>query len=140
VVQVKKKRLISNKAIVVVKLTAACMAFFSYCVFFFGNKDFFLADLRSARVVFPIVFILGIVFLVGYIANMVGRIENKTLWKSDRLYILYQIVFTAMLVGIVCRCFLENLTVPRLAVVILVISGIATLCIPQVKDNDNSEF
>jgi uncharacterized membrane protein SpoIIM required for sporulation len=71
---------------------------------------------------------------------MIGRFESKTLWQTDRYYILYQFVFTAMLMGIVCRSFFAELVVDRLAVITLIAAGIVTLCTPPIVDNDNDEF
>ena len=130
----------TNKWIVIIKLITVCLAFFAYCLFFFDNKDYFIEDFRSVRILFPLIFLSGIAFVVIYISNLVGRIESKTLWRADRLYVLYQLVFTAVMVAVVCRTFFADLVVDRWAVPILVFTGVVTLCTPPIRDNNNDEF
>jgi hypothetical protein len=134
------RKRISNKGIVIMKLTTVCVAFFAYCLFFFDNKDYFIDDFRSVRILFPLIFILGLAFMVGYIAQLVGRIESKTLWRADRLYFVYQVVFTAVLLSIVCRSFFAELQTDKFVVIVLVLAGIVTLCTPPIRDNNNDEF
>jgi len=136
---VTKKR-ISNKAIVLIKLGIACSAFFACCLFIFDNKQYFIDDFQSMRIFFSIAYIIGTLFIIGYISNMMTRFETKTLWRADRLYILYQFIFTTMLVCIVCRSFFAELVVDKTVVIILILSCVANLLIPPIKDNDNKEF
>jgi hypothetical protein len=136
----KRRSIFTNKRIVIWKLVTACLAFFAYCLFFFDNKDYFIEDFRSMRILFPLIFLSGIVFVIVYIANLVGRIESKTIWRADRLYALYQFVFTAVMVAVVCRSFFADLVVDKLAVIILAVTGIMTLCTPPIRDNNNDEF
>jgi hypothetical protein len=135
-----RKYRISNKSIVIAKLITACVAFFAYSLFFFDNKDYFVEDFKSVRILFPLVFITGIVFIIWYIAQLVGRIESKTLWRADRFYFIYQIVFTATMLSIVCRSFFAELRTDKFVVITLILVSIATLCTPPIQDNNNEEF
>jgi hypothetical protein len=140
------KRRISNKAIVNLKLFSACLLLFSCCLFFFQNTKAFEQDLGlndnpiSFNIVFPVIFFAGIFFIVVYMANMLIRLESKTLWKADRLYILYQVVFFAVLVVVILRWFfleMSNFVFPSL---MMIVSGIMTLVTPKIVDNNNDEF
>jgi hypothetical protein len=151
-----KKWRFSNKAIVIIKLTTTCVLFFACCLFFFQNMDIFKADLGletdaevlekiypknvAPNIIYPLIFFSGIVFIITYIANMVARFESKTLWKADRLYILYQFVFLAVVAVVIWRWFLINLSVATWSGVIILLCGIVTLVTPKIVDNNNNEF
>jgi hypothetical protein len=135
-----KRIILTNKWIIRLKLVTVCLSFFAYCLFFFDNKAYFIDDFRSVRIIFPLLFISGILFIVTYISNLVGRKETNTIWRADRLYVLYQLISTALMVAVVCRSFFADLIVDRFAVIILIITGIMTLCTPPIRDNNNDEF
>lgn len=148
-----KKRRISNKTIVILKIISALLLLFACCLYLFMNfgvfkKDFGLnpdAPLGSAQnpwynLVFPVLFLLGISFIVYYIGNMIIRIEAKQLWKADRMFLVYQIVFTGLLLITIWRWFLIDLTNALLPSIAMVVAGILNLFIPRIIDNDNSDF
>jgi hypothetical protein len=136
----KQKYFLSNKAIVYMKLVTACMAFFAYCLFFGDNRDYFIEDFKSVRILFPLIFIIGVAFIVWYIFHLVDQMESELLWQADRFYILYQIIFTVVMLSIICRSFFAELYTDKRVVIVLILSGIATLCTPPIRDNDNDEF
>ena len=148
-----KKRRISNKTIVILKIISALLLLFACCLYLFMNfgvfkKDFGLnpdAPLGSAQnpwynLVFPVLFLLGISFIVYYIGNMIIRIEAKQIWKADRMFLVYQIVFTGLLLITIWRWFLIDLTNALLPSIAMVVAGILNLFIPRIIDNDNSDF
>jgi hypothetical protein len=139
-VEKKQKKRLSNRNIVRLKILTALWAFFAYCLFFFENKNYFIDDFKSLRILFPLIFITGIIFIIWYISNLVNRLESNTLWRADRLYLLYQFVWVVMLVGIICRSFFANLAVGKFTVIVLILVGIVTLCTPPIRDNNNDEF
>lgn len=148
-----KKRRISNKVIVILKIISALGLLFACCLYFFVNfgtfkKDFGLdadAPLGSAQnpwynLLFPILFLLGICFIIYYVGNMIVRVEAKQIWKADRLFVLYQIVFTGLMLITIWRWFLVDLTNAMLPSIIMIIAGIMNLFIPRIVDNNNSDF
>lgn len=148
-----KKFRISNKAIVLMKLVSALGLFFSCCLFFFLNLGIFKRDLGFDKdyplgsaanpwynLVFLIVFLLAICFIVYYITNMVIRFETKQIWKADRLFIVYQIVFTALLIITIWRWFFISISNAMIPSVIMVISGFINLITPRIVDNNNRDF
>ena len=92
------------------------------------------------NILFPIVFIFGVAFIVTYVTNMVIRFESKTVWKADRMYVVYQIVYVAVMAVVIWRWFLVSLTNPLYPSIILIIAGIITLLTPKIVDNNNDEF
>ena len=148
-----KKRRISNKAIVILKIVSALGLLFACCLYFFINfgafkKDFGLdetAPLGSAEnpwynLLFPILFLLGICFVIYYVGNMIVRIEAKQIWKADRLFVLYQVMFTGLMLITIWRWFLIDLTNALIPSVVMIIAGIMNLFIPRIVDNDNNDF
>ena len=137
-----KKRLVGNKAIVIIKISTACLLFFACCLFFFENTGMFLRDLKNFSP-FPIVFFAGLAWVCGYIANLVGKIEDRNLYLADRFDWLYKIIFTITILATVVRSFLfakPYLNVPTVIVTLFVVSGIITLLTPKIIDNNNEEF
>ena len=148
-----KRRRISNKAIVIMKIISALGLLFSCCLYLFMNfgafkKDFGLkssAPLGSAdnpwyHLLFPVLFILGVCFVVYYVGNMIIRVEAKQMWKADHLFILYQIVFTGLLLITIWRWFLVDLSNAMLPSIIMILSGVLNLCTPRIIDNNNQDF
>lgn len=148
-----KRRRISNKTIVILKIIAALCLLFACCLYFFMNFDAFKKDfgfdksapLGSAQnpwwnLAFPFLFFLGICFIVYYVGNMIVRIEAKQIWKADRWFLLYQIVFTGLLVVTIWRWFWLDLTNALLPSIVMIVAGFMNLFIPRIIDNDNSDF
>ena len=148
-----KKRRISNKTIVILKVISALGLLFACCLYFFINFDAFKRDLGldeaaplgSAanpwlNLAFPVLFLLGISFIIYYVGNMIVRIEAKQIWKADRLFLLYQIVFTGLLLITIWRWFWLDLSNAMIPSVVMVVAGIMNLFIPRIIDNDNSDF
>lgn len=140
------KRRISNKAIVIMKIISALGLIFSVCLYLFMNFDAFKVDMGfgpdgvTYRLVFPILLMLGFSFIVYYVGNMIIRVETKKIWKADNMFILYQIVFTGLLLVTIWRWFLVDLTNAKLPSIIMILSGILNLCTPKIVDNDNRDF
>lgn len=148
-----KRRRISNKAIVIMKIISSLGLLFSCCLYLFMNFDAFKTDLGlnsvaplgSAtnpwyRLLFPVLLILGFAFVVYYIGNMIIRVEAKQTWKADNLFVLYQSVFTGLLLITIWRWFLLDLSNAMLPSVIMIISGVLNLCTPKIIDNHNQDF
>lgn len=148
-----KSRRISNRAIVIMKIISALGLLFSCCLYAFMNIDAFKTDLGLNhtqplgspenpwyRLMFPILFILGASFVIYYVGNLIVRVELKQVWKADRLFILYQIVFTGLLLITIWRWFLVDLSNALLPSVIMIVSGILNLFIPKIIDNNNVDF
>ena len=92
------------------------------------------------NLIFPVVFVFGVAFIITYVTNMVVRFESKTVWKADRMYVAYQIVFIAVLAVTIWRWFLVNMSNPLYPSIVMLISGIITLLTPRIIDNNNDEF
>ena len=148
-----KQRRISNKAIVILKIISALGLLFACCLYLFMNfgafkRDFGLdqsAPLGSSQnpwynLLFPILFLLSICFVIYYVGNMIVRIESKQIWKADRLFILYQIVFTGLMLITIWRWFLLDLTNAMLPSIVMIVAGIMNLFIPRIIDNNNNDF
>ncbi|MBR4418637.1 MAG: hypothetical protein IKT33_01385 [Clostridia bacterium] len=148
-----KKRRISNKAIVILKIISAMLMLFACCLYLFMNFGAFKRDLGlntdaplgSAQnpwynLMFPVLFLLSISFVVYYVGNMIIRIETKQIWKADRLFFVYQIVFTGLLLITVWRWFLIDLTNALLPSIVMILAGVMNLFIPRIIDNDNADF
>ena len=146
-------RRISNRAIVIMKIISALGLLFSCCLYLFLNFAAFKADLGLDRtaplgsatnpwyhLVFPVALILGVCFVTYYVGNMIIRIEAKQIWKADNLFVLYQIVFTGLLLITIWRWFLLDLTNAVLPSVLMIISGTLNLCTPKIIDNNNQDF
>jgi len=147
------KRRISNKAIVVLKIISALGLLFACCLYFFVNFNTFKQDLGLNsnaplgspqnpwyNLLFPILFLLGLAFVIYYVGNMIVRIESKQVWKADSLFVLYQIVFTGLMLITIWRWFLINLTNALLPSIVMIIAGIMNLFIPRIIDNNNNDF
>ena len=140
------KRLISNKAIVIMKIISALGLIFSICLYLFMNFGSFKNDLGfgpegvTYRLVFPILLMLGFSFVVYYVGNMIIRVETKQIWKADNMFILYQIVFNGLLLVTIWRWFLLNLSNAMIPSMIMILSGILNLCTPKIVDNNNQDF
>lgn len=148
-----QKRRIPNSVIIAMKLISALGLFFSCCLFLFLNFAIFKRDLGfdadaplgSAanpwyNLIFPVVFVLGLCFIAYYITNMVVRFEIKELWKADRLFIAYQIIFTAILAVTIWRWFFINITNALVPSIIMVVAGLLNLLTPKIIDNNNPDF
>ncbi len=149
----KHRRRISNKAIVIMKIISALGLLFSCCMYLFMNFYAFKNDLglNSAtplgshenpwyHLLFPVVFILGLSFVIYYVGNMIIRVEAKQMWKADHLFIIYQIVFTGLLLVTIWRWFLLDLTNALFPSLVMVLSGGLNLCTPKIIDNNNLDF
>lgn len=149
----KQRRRLPNQAIVIMKIISALGLLFSCCLYLLLNFNAFKNDLGlnnemplgSAsnpwyHVMFPVLFILGVCFIVYYVGNLIVRFETKQIWKADRLFIVYQIVFTGLLVITIWRWFLLDLSNALAPSVIMIISGILNLCTPKIIDNNNLDF
>ena len=147
------KRRISNKAIVIMKIISALGLLFACCLYLFMNSAAFKRDLgldADARLgsagnpwynlLFPILLMLGISFVVYYVGNMILRVQAKQVWKADRLFILYQMVFTGLLLITIWRWFLLDFTNAVFPSVIMIVSGVLNLCTPKIIDNNNQDF
>ena len=124
-----KRRRISNKAIVIMKIISALGLLFSCCLYLFMNFDAFKRDLGldsevplgSAtnpwyHLVFPVLLMVGFAFVVYYVGNMIIRVV--TIW----------------------RWFLLDLSNALFPSVIMIISGTLNLCTPKIIDNNNDDF
>ena len=149
----RKRRRISNQAIVIMKIISALGLLFSCCLYLFMNfgafqKDLGLdsaAPLGSAenpwyQLIFPVLLLLGFAFVIYYVGNMIIRMEAKQMWKADRLFILYQMVFTGLLLITIWRWFLIDLSNALLPSLIMIASGVLNLCTPKIIDNNNEDF
>ena len=83
---------------------------------------------------------LGIAFVVYYVGNMIIRIEAKQIWKADRLFVVYQIVFTGLMLITIWRWFLVDLSNAMLPSIFMIVAGIMNLFIPRIIDNNNNDF
>lgn len=148
-----KQRRISNKAIVIMKIISALGLLFSCCLYLFMNFDSFKQDLglNSAiplgsvenpwyHLIFPVLLMLGFCFIVYYVGNMIIRVEAKQIWKADNFFVLYQIVFTGLLLITIWRWFLLDLSNAVFPSVVMILSGILNLCTPKIIDNNNQDF
>ncbi|MDR0384283.1 MAG: hypothetical protein LBH47_03115 [Christensenellaceae bacterium] len=137
-----RKRIFSNKTIVLIKLVSACILFFGCCLFFFQYFDYFKEDFENfdENILFEFVFFAGLIFIIYYITNMVSKFDDDMLWKADRLYTVYQLAFVAVLLSVLFRCFFVNMTAPNFIAYIMMFSGVVTLLTPQIIDNDNEDF
>ena len=148
-----KRRRISNKAIVIMKIISALGLLFSCCLYLFMNFDAFKRDLGLDReeplgsatnpwyhLIFPVLLMVGFAFVVYYVGNMIIRVEAKQMWKADNLFIVYQIVFTGLLLITIWRWFLLDLSNALFPSVIMIISGTLNLCTPKIIDNNNDDF
>lgn len=149
----KHRRRISNKAIVIMKIVSALGLLFSCCLYLFMNFDAFKNDLglnsitplgSSANpwyhLLFPVLFILGFSFVIYYVGNMIIRVEAKQMWKADRMFLVYQIVFTGLLLITIWRWFLLDLSNAMLPSVLMILAGVLNLCTPKIIDNNNQDF
>ena len=149
----KRRRRISNKAIVIMKIISALGLLFSCCLYLFMNFAAFKSDLglnsktplgSSANpwyhLMFPVLLILGFCFVTYYVGNMIIRVEAKQIWKADHLFILYQVVFTGLLLITIWRWFLLDLSNALFPSVIMIISGTLNLLTPKIIDNNNQDF
>lgn len=149
----KPKKRLPNVVIVILKIVSALSLFFACCLFFFSYPDIFARDfgfdetapLGSAEnpwynLLFPVAFSLGICFIIYYLANMIIRFERKELWRADRLFVTYQIVFIALLLIIIWRWFFINISNAVAPSVIMVIAGLINLLTPKIVDNNNTDF
>jgi len=134
-----KKQLLSNKTIVMIKISAACLLFLGCALFFFIDMKLFLDDFLSVRFAFPVVFFAGLIWVCIHIVNLGGHMDKKTLYHADRFDWLYRLVFIVTVTATVVRSFL-TLRIPWVIIVICIISGLMTLLTPRIVDNNNDEF
>ena len=147
------KRWISNKAIVIMKIISALGLLFSCCLYLFMNFAAFKKDLgldADARLgsadnpwynlFFPVLLMLGFSFVIYYVGNMILRVQAKQMWKADRMFILYQVVFTGLMLITIWRWFLVDFSNAVFPSVIMIISGTLNLCTPKIIDNNNQDF
>jgi len=124
------------------------MMLFACCFFFFANMRMFLNDITSYMAFAPILFLLGVIFVCFYITMLVFYLfEAETVWVADRFDLVYKIVFSLTLMLLIIRSFFGDfmgsgtiLNVPVAIIVISIVSGVMTWCIPKIRDNDNLEF
>ena len=148
-----KRQRISNKAIVIMKIISALGLLFSCCLYVFMNFSSFGDDfgwneakpLGSAQnpwwhLAFPVMFILGCCFVIYYVGNMIIRVEAKQMWKADRMFITYQIVFIGLLIITIWRWFLIDFSNAVFPSVVMVVAGVLNLCTPKIIDNNNLDF
>ena len=148
-----KGRRISNKAIVIMKIISALGLLFSCCLCLFMNFESFKKDLgldATARLgsaenpwyhlLFPVLLLLGFSFVIYYVGNMILRVQANQMWKADRMFILYQVVFTGLLLITIWRWFLLDFSNAVFPSVIMIISGTINLCTPKIIDNNNQDF
>jgi len=147
------KRRISNKAIVILKIISALGLLFSCCLYLFMNFNAFQRDLGLDanaplgsvanpwyHIMFPILLMIGFCFVIYYVGNMIIRVEAKQIWKADNLFLIYQIVFTGLLLITIWRWFLIDLSNALFPSVVMIVSGVLNLCIPKIIDNNNQDF
>jgi hypothetical protein len=143
-----RKRIISNKAIIFIKIAAAALLFFCCSFFFFQNKEMFWNDFKSWRAFFPVFYVLGLILICMYLTLLVSTIESKEHFLGDRYDLAYRVVFTVTLLLIIIRIFFAETifytpigaNLPVMIIVLGVISGAVTWLIPKIKDNDNQDF
>jgi hypothetical protein len=135
-----KKRLLSNRSIVFIKIATACILLLGCALFFFSNMQLFWSDLTSWVFAFPIVFFTGLIWICAYIVHLAGKIDDKNLHHADRFDWLYKLVFTITVVAIVVRTVFIYLFPPWPIVAICIISGVMALLTPRIVDNNNDEF
>ena len=135
------KPIMSNKAIVIMKIVCASIMFFACCLFFFGNIEMFWESLKSFSP-FPFIFVGGSLYISVYLANLVGHIEDKNLYLADRHDKIFKAVFVITIMSMVLQSFLyaSPLTVPVVITVMCILSGVAVLFTPKIIDNNNDEF
>lgn len=149
----KPKKRLPNVVIVILKIISALTMFFACCLFFFSQPDIFARDfgfdanapLGSAEnpwynLFFPVTFILGICFIVYYLTNMIIRFERKELWRADRLFVTYQIVFIAFLIITIWRWFFISISNAVAPSIIMIVAGLINLLTPKIVDNNNTDF
>ena len=143
----KSRRFFTNKRIVFMNITAACVLFFCCCFFFFQNTKLFLSDIKSYMAFSPILFFAGVIFICVYISILVGKLETRNTAHADRLDLAYRIIFTITLLVLIIRSFLGDfqgegtkLNVPIFIIVLAIASGLATWLTPKIKDNDSTDF
>jgi tryptophan-rich sensory protein len=143
-----KQPLFSNKTIVLIKIAAACLLLLGGSLFFFsylapaaeGKPTLFEEDLQNLNP-FPLVFLAGLVWVVIYVINLAGHMDDKDLYNADRYDLLYKIVFIVTVMSMVFRCFVfSNLNVPEAITIICLLSGIITMFTPKIVDYNNEEF
>jgi len=135
-----KRQFFTNKTIVLMKITAACILLLGCSLFFFANMPLFWSDLKKLSP-FPAIFFLGLGWICVYIVNLAGHIDDKNLQHADRYDWLYKIIFTTTVMSLVFRSFVfASLSVPPAITTICIISGILTLLTPKILDYNNDEF
>ena len=135
-----KEQLLSNKSIVMVKITAACILLLGCSMFFFANMQLFWSDLKRISP-FPFVFFGGLIWIAIYIVNLAGHIDDNELHHADRRDLLYKVVFVLTVLSMVFRSFVfKDLAVHPEITIICIISGVITLATPRILDNNNDEF
>lgn len=135
----KRKPVISTKSIVILKIVAAGLLFFSCSLFFFQHMEMFLEDLMNFNP-FCFLFFAGVIVVCIYGANLAGHIEDDNVYLADRYDWVYKLVVTVLVVSTLLRRFLYNLSVPVIITVLFIFSGLLVLIIPKIVDNNNEEF
>lgn len=136
-----KKRNFSNHIIVFIKVACALLLLFATLFFLFDNAYDLGNDFRNWNP-FPLILLGGLSFVIGYIAFLISRLWDNTVFRADRLDILYKIIFSIVLISICIRSlFIEPyLNVPVHLIILSVVSGIATWVTPRIVDNNSEEF
>ena len=143
-----KKPLISNNAILWIKLIAAFILFFC-CIFFLVQQwQMFLHDIASWMVFFPILYFAGTICVAVYISFQIWHIDEKNNAKgSDRFDIWYRIIFTVTFLLLLIRSFLGDfmgdgttLNVPYIIIIPALVSGIMTWACPKIRYNNSNDF
>ena len=145
------KRYLSNARIIILKISAACVLFFCCSYFFFQHYDMFWRDLNSYMWFMPVIYFAGLIGVCAYIFLLVGTLESNRLERGDRFDIPYRIIFSITFLALVIRSFLgdfmnpdtdisTNLNVPVPIICLTIASGLLTVCLPKIRDNDTSDF
>ena len=135
-------RFLNPRAVVIMKITVACIFLFISAFFFLANIDVFVDDILSWRAGLPIIFLLGIVVICVYISFLVNRIGDGTIFRAERLDLLFKLVFSIVIIYIPVRSiFMEPyMNLPTPLVVFAIVTGLANWLIPPVIINDSEEF
>jgi len=130
---------LSNEWVVAFKVMVACGFLFISSMFFLDNLEVLWDDVMSWNPL-PIIFVGGILVICAYIAFLVNRVGDRTLFRAERMDIIFKIVFSMIIIYISMRSLFADLTVPVPLVIGAVIIGLLNWLIPPVIINDSDEF
>ena len=137
----RRKRLLSNKWILVLKIVSACALLFVSAFFFFEHLEEFWSDISSFNPA-PLFFFAGVIFVCYYIGYLVSRIEDKNFHRSERYDKIYKMIFSFTLAYIAIRAiFIEPFVcVPTYSLSAAVVIGVVNWFIPSIVMNDADDF